>query len=189
MTVRGAKPGSTSRQTLPRFAPEAGVSSTLLAGRGAPESRRRVVVGLIAAIAAATFAGPAAAAGEQVQLEIRVIEAKAGAREDIDPRLKALAKDLRSLPFRQYRLVDNHKKTLGPGERLSFQFPGPGKQDERFLVVTSQGEKGGKLRFSLQIDALKFRTNVAVPNGGTILVGGPRTEGGNMLFAVTARRR
>lgn len=125
--------------------------------------------------------------GKRVNLEVRVIEAKQGSRLRIDPKLKPLARDLKSLPFREYSLVDHHKKLMKVGEQMSFQFPGPGKKEERFLVVNSQGERGGKLRFRLAIDALKFRTSVAVPNGGTIVVGGPRSRGGNIIFAVTAR--
>ncbi len=130
---------------------------------------------------------PARGGGKKVNLEVRVIEAKQGSRLRIDPKLKALARDLKSLPFREYSLVDHHKKVMVAGERMSFQFPGPGKKEERFLVVNSQGEKGGKLRFRLAIDALKFRTNVAVPDGGTIVVGGPRSKSGTVIFAVTAR--
>jgi hypothetical protein len=57
------------------------------------------------------------------------------------------------------------------------------------LVVSAHGRHAsGKLRFSLGIEALKFETLVAVPEGGTIIVGGPRGENGNaVLFAFTAR--
>lgn len=152
--------------------------------------RPSVVVALCAALfAALTTSAPALAAKERVRLQIRVIEAAPGpGPQQVDPRLNALAKDLRSLPFVRYDLKDAHEKVMAPAERVSFEFPGR-SGERRFLVVTSHGEQtGGKLRFQLTIAELKFDTLVAVPDGGTILVGGPKHGGKTVFFAVTAKK-
>lgn len=126
-------------------------------------------------------------------VEIRVIEASNTKKHFIDPKLTMLAPDLKTLPFNDYLLKDHHRVTMKQSKRISFQFPGNeaigNAKDKRFLVVTAHGEqRGGKLRFQFMIQALKFDTLVAVPNGGTILVGGPRNGDKTLLFAVTARK-
>lgn len=135
-------------------------------------------------------APPAEAARARSRVEIRVIEATPGssASQTVDPKLKALAKDFRSLPFTSLKQRDAHQKVMSPGERVMFEFPGP-KGERRFLVVSSHGEQqGGKLRFQLAIPELKFDTLVAVPDGGTLLVGGPRHGDKTIFFAVTAHK-
>lgn len=153
----------------------------------------RSILGLPLSLLAvfALVAAPAAeAAPGRTRVEIRVIEATPGpsANQRVDPQLKALAKDLRQLPFQEMKLRDSHRKVMSPDERVMFEFPGP-KGERRFLVVSSHGEQqGGKLRFQLSIPELKFDTLVAVPDGGTILVGGPRHGDKTIFFAVTAHK-
>ncbi len=135
-------------------------------------------------------APPAQAAKARTRVEIRVIEATPGspAKQKVDPKLKALAKDFKSLPFKELKQRDAHQKVMSPEERVMFEFPGP-KGERRFLVVSSHGEqRGGKLRFQLSIPELKFDTLVAVPDGGTLLVGGPRHGDKTIFFAVTAHK-
>jgi hypothetical protein len=134
-----------------------------------------------------SWAGPAA--GKAFDVAIRVITASPAPKYMIDPDLMPLAKDLKSLPFRKFKLLDSHQKSMNTGEKISFQFPGKGKRDERFLVVTSHGKQhDGKLRFQLTVKALRFDTLVAVPDGGTILVAGPVHQSDVLLLAVTARK-
>ena len=75
------------------------------------------------------------------------------------------------------------------GERISLEIPTPKGGKKRFLQVAAHGRQaGGKLRFQLSIDAVKFDTLVAVPDGGTIFVAVPKGKGGPAtLFAFTAR--
>ncbi|MCP4501337.1 MAG: hypothetical protein GY822_15370 [Deltaproteobacteria bacterium] len=118
---------------------------------------------------------------------IQVIEAS-NVGNRIDPRLKALKKDLQTLPFKSFTLTDRHKKKVKKGDRISFEFPS--HKGKRFLKLTAHGQqRSGKLRFQLTIDKLKFDTLVAVPNRGTILIAGPRNGKNVMLFAVTATKR
>jgi hypothetical protein len=147
------------------------------------------ILSLVAAFA--LVSAPASAArGETFQIEVRVLEAEPGAGPpDIDPRLSSLARDLKSLPFRAIKLRDEHGTSVAQGQRVSFEFPGKGK-DKRFLVVEAHGKQaGGKLRFQLSIEKLRFDTLVAVPDGGTIVVAGPKHDGKTLMFAVTAKTR
>lgn len=138
---------------------------------------------------ATTLLSTSALAGDSFHVEIRVIEAVPGAgAKTVDPKLSALRKDLLSLPFREYKLREQHAVNVAQGKRVDFEFPGA-RRKTRFLSVTAHGvQRGGKLRFQLTIEDLKFDTLVAVPDRGTILVGGPRNGRNTLLFAVTARQ-
>ena len=146
---------------------------------------------LLCATASLVVVAPAQAAPlapERFVVELRVIEATPGAGQKvIDPALRALARDFAPLPFQSFKLRDSHNLQLRAEERASFEFPGkPNKP--RFIVVAAHGKQaGGKLRFQLTIDALKFDTLVAVPEGGTIVVAGPKNDGNTLMFALTAK--
>lgn len=164
--------------------------------RAIASNRRRLIAAAIAMVAAVVVVAPAARAdsGEQYVIELRVIEGERGDSDKlvVDKRLGKLEKDLANLPFRIFNLKDSHTSVVSDGERVSLEIPGDAKAKgkKRFLVVTAHGRKGGKLRFDLAIDAVKFDTVVSVPDGGTIIVGGPRGAGGKaLLFAFTAKAK
>lgn len=159
---------------------------TDLARRALPRSMVPLfVIGLCTALWANTAL---AAKADKFQVVIQVIEASRTGNK-IDPALKSLKQDLRNLPFKSYTVVDKHHVQVKQGDRVSFEIPG-GKGKRRFLKVTAHGQqRTGKLRFQLTIDELKFDTLVAVPNRGTILVGGPRHGKNTLLLAVTARKQ
>ena len=167
----------------------------LHAARESLLSGRRLVLLTLCVTGLAASALQAAAPTERYLLELRVIEGEKGddnAATVVDKRLSSLAKDLKNLPFKTFLLKDAHTSLVAEGERVSLESPvlsKKGKEKKRFLVVAAHGRQvGGKLRFSLAIDALKFETLVAVPDGGTIIVGGPRGDGGSaVLFAFTAK--
>ena len=145
--------------------------------------------GLAVALLVTTFAAPSAVAAENFHVDIRIIEATPGAGDKkVDPKLNALRKDLLSLPFREYTLREQHAVNVAEGKRVDFEIPGS-KSKNRFLTLTAHGvQRGGKLRFQLTIDDLKFDTLIAVPDRGTIFVGGPRNGRNTLLFAVSARK-
>jgi hypothetical protein len=148
---------------------------------------------IAAAVLALALAAPGQGA-ERYVVELRVIEGvpgAAGASQTVDPKLAAFAKDLKALPFKQLKLLDAHTTAVRSGERIQLEIPGaPGaKGPRRFLQVAAHGRQaGGKLRFELSIEALKFDTLVAVPDGGTIFVAVPHAGAANerLLFAFTA---
>ena len=136
----------------------------------------------------------AAPSTDRFLVELRVIEgtgSSGGGAQAVDPKLAQFAKDLRSLPFKELKLVDSQTTAIREGERVSIEIPGAAKGGKkRFLQVAAHGrQSGGKLRFQLTIDALKFDTLVAVPDGGTIFVAAPKSGGPALLFAFTAKSR
>jgi len=128
---------------------------------------------------------PAAASGaaEAYGLDIRIISAQP-TPGGIDPTLQRYAADLKAMPYKSFKLLDEQSKEIKKNETVSMQFPGPGK---RFLSVTATGFKGDKLGLDLAIDALNFKTTVRIPSNGTLIVGGPRHDKGVILLAITAR--
>lgn len=136
----------------------------------------------------------AAPSSDRFQIELRVIEGSGkggGDAQVVDPKLAQFSRDLKALPFKELKLVDSHTTAIREGERVSLEIPGTTKAGKkRFLQVAAHGKQsGGKLRFQLTIDALKFDTLVAVPDGGTIFVAVPKGQGPALLFAFTARSR
>ncbi|MBI1946336.1 MAG: hypothetical protein HYS27_11595 [Deltaproteobacteria bacterium] len=136
----------------------------------------------------------AAPSTERFLVELRVIEGtgnSGGGAQTVDPKLAHFAKDLRALPFKELKLVDSQTTAIREGERVSLEIPGLTKAGKkRFLQVAAHGRQaGGKLRFQLTIEALKFDTLVAVPDGGTIFVAAPKGGGPALLFAFTAKSR
>jgi hypothetical protein len=160
--------------------------------KGPNVTLRVLLAGLV--LAASSLAVNAAAAEPQMVVELRVIEAEPGdakGKPTIDPKLQAVAKDLAALPFRSFRVVDAQTATMAESGRISMEIPRGKDNKPRFLTVLGQGKSAqGKLRFQLGIEALKFDTLVSVPNGGTIIVGGPRGKDGKaMMFAFTVKQR
>ena len=121
------------------------------------------------------------------EIGVRIITAKRKGKFKVDKKLKPLSKDLRALPFKKFRQRDMHKKVLRSSEQVSLQFPS-GKGDPQLLSIQAHGKQpNGKLGFTLAIDNLDFKTRVALPDGGTILVAGPKHNKETVLFSVTAR--
>jgi hypothetical protein len=153
-----------------------------------------MIAAAVLAFALTAPAGPGSEGAERFVVELRVIEGvpgPAGSAQNVDPRLAAFAKDLKALPFKQLKLLDAHTTSVRSGERIQLEIPqSPGaKGPRRFLQVAAHGKQaGGKLRFELSIEALKFDTLVAVPDGGTIFVAVPHAGGSNerLVFAFTA---
>jgi hypothetical protein len=126
---------------------------------------------------------------ERYAVELRVIEGIPGdnATQKVDPRLAAFAKDFKALPFKEIKLKDDQTSVIREGERVSLEIPGGKKGKPRFLKVQAHGrQSGGKLRFQLTVESLKFDTLVAVPDGGTVLVALPKKKDNAVLFAFTA---
>jgi hypothetical protein len=148
-----------------------------------------VVPALLAALPAMSLgqgAPPPAEAADRVDtygLDIRIISAQPTAG-GIDRELQRYAADFKAMPYKSFKLLDEHTKEIKKGETVSMQFPGPG---QRFLSVKATGAKGDKLGFTLAIEALHFKTTVRIPSNGTLIVGGPRHEQGVILLAITAR--
>ncbi len=123
-------------------------------------------------------------AKDSYQINIRVISAKSTGT-GIDAALKPFARDLQAMPFKSFKLLDSQRKSMRKGESVSMQFPGP----RRFLKVKAIGRQGNKFRFDIAIDALHFRTRAAIPEHGTLVIGGPKYQGGVILLALSASEK
>ena len=130
---------------------------------------------------------PTSVAQDGYEIGVRIITAKSKGKFKVDKKLKPLSKDLRALPFKKFKQRDMHKKVLRSSEQVSLQFPS-GKGNPQLLSIQAHGKQpNGKLGFTLAIDNLDFKTRVALPDGGTILVAGPKHNKETVLFSVTAR--
>ena len=116
-------------------------------------------------------------------VEIRIISASMNGNH-IDQTLRPLIKDLKSMPFKKYKQLDYIKRRLSENETISINFPG---KKRRTFKVTSKGFINNSLNLELQISALSFKTSVKIPSNGTLIVGGPKIDGGIILFYITAR--
>ena len=139
----------------------------------------------VCALFMATSLWPSLAqAKNSYQINIRVISAQASGA-GIDAALKPFARDLKAMPFKSYKLLDSQSKRMRKGESVSMQFPGP----KRFLKVKALGRQGDKFRFTIAIDSLRFRTTAAIPEHGTLVIGGPKYKGGVILLALSAAEK
>jgi hypothetical protein len=139
--------------------------------------------------------GPQAFASEDAAVQqkdgyeigVRIITASPKGRRKIDKKLRPLKRDLKSLPFKRFIQKDAHKKILQNSEKVSVEFPAPRGKPQLLSIQAHGKQPNGKLEFTLAIAALKFKTRVALPDGGTILVAGPKHKKNTILFSVTAR--
>jgi len=121
------------------------------------------------------------------EIGVRIITANPKGKRKIDRKLRPLKRDLKSLPFKRFIQKDAHKKILQSSEKVSVEFPSP-KGKPQLLSIQAHGKQpNGKLEFTLAIAALKFKTRVALPDGGTLLVAGPKHKKETILFSITAR--
>jgi hypothetical protein len=137
---------------------------------------------LCAAILCMSLGAESLATDTQFTLKIRVIHAlKSGS--GISPSLTDLKADLAQLNYSGFKLIDGHTKKVFEREVVALEYPG-----SRWLQVRTRGVKKGALQVSLKVRDLKFKAKVRIPDGSTILVGGPAHKGGNIILAVTATR-
>lgn len=164
--------------------------------------RRHVLIGVLvlaAAVGAQAVLRAAPGAHEDVySVEVKVIEAWRGATPTsaaaLEPSLSSLEKDLRSLPFQKFKLVDGMQKSLRASEAFNLQFGKP--QSRRFLRVTAMGRQDGKIRLDVAMEQVaggkqknEFQSKVNIPVGGTLVVVASRQPVGDnvILLAISAR--
>ncbi len=101
----------------------------------------------------------------------------------VDPKLGEIHKELTSV-FRQssYEQLDEMQFSLDLGGRQTQSLPG-GSQ----LTVQYTGGSGGMVRLNVQITedgTTALDTNFSISKGGTIIVGGPPYQNGNLVLAI-----
>lgn len=147
--------------------------------RGTNRAAKRYVSMAALACLALAFA-PGVASAQPVALSIKIIDARSDGNS-VDPRLKELARELATLKFTSYQLIDEATLKLEVGSSGRMQLP-----NGHWMVLKARElSKDGKVRLDLEVKKLKFKTTVSVGPGATLAVGGPSVGEGSLILAVT----
>ncbi|MFC1532059.1 hypothetical protein ACFL7M_01655 [Thermodesulfobacteriota bacterium] len=117
-----------------------------------------------------------------IRIDVRTILASQE-KGSIDPRLKDLTKELQSVfRYSSYRLLRQ--------DRLNFNQKKSGKvslPDNRVMNIISKGVSRNRVTLELEIyktNSQIFQTVIHLRNNSSITIGGPKYEGGNLLFII-----
>lgn len=108
------------------------------------------------------------------------------ARNDavIDPQLKRHIGELQSMfSYTSYRLLSSKSLNLGVGQSGMVNLPGG-----RRLKITPHKIHGSRADIALQMIKQKkmvFQTQIELLNHGTLFVGGPKHQNGNLIFKIS----
>ena len=126
----------------------------------------------------------APAAAQQIGIMAKTVLAS-NQGDHLDPRLGPLAGELQSVfRYSSYRLLSQDRLSLAIKQAGSISLPG-----SHTLQITPNGTAGN--RVELQLSILKngsriFNTVVQLRNRASVTVGGPKHEGGYLLFNISA---
>jgi hypothetical protein len=121
-----------------------------------------------------------------VEVDMRLV---VGSRSEgeVPAHLERLARELESAGFRSFEELAHRTATVTSGKPISF---GTGSGREMHVALTSLTEAGATLRITLEREgrvAVTFGVG-PVELGRTVLVGGPKSSGGQRTFMpVTVR--
>jgi hypothetical protein len=107
------------------------------------------------------------------------------ASQDFDTRLTSLQRQFDALPYKSYRLLKRESRSVDWGGPAAFDLPGG-----RYLLVVPKEFKDGRVSIKiLLIDGSRHLVDSAISlrDRGTILVGGPKHEGGVLIISIAAR--
>lgn len=158
----------------------------LRAGRGNGSFMKRITFCLIVVFTFLFFSASLSLA--QIQLRMRSIHAS-DADSNVDPTLKDLHKELRSLfSFSSYRLMREEMLNLSVNQPVSF-FSREGRIDvEVTLVGLHKGIAEVRIRVTREGSQV-LNTQVRLSPGRTVLVGGQKhRRGGVVIYALYAPR-
>jgi len=140
----------------------------------------RALLGALLLLPLLLAAGPALAGPPAARIEVWVIHASRQG-DEVDPRLAPLKRQLKGFSFSAYQLIERRIESVPAGAALEMALPG-----ERTLKITPEGHEEGRRRVRLEIPGL-VNTTYLVDQGGTLIVGGPKHQGGNLILAVALR--
>lgn len=104
--------------------------------------------------------------------------------DEFDPRLKPLAKQLRVMKYRSYRLLKEDVQTVSWQSHATFEIPGG-----RSLSITPQAFHNKEIALKVRLiegDKPLLDTTVRLRNRGHFLLGGPPHEGGVLVLSISA---
>ncbi len=109
------------------------------------------------------------------------------ARDDavVDPRLKRHIGELQSMfNYTSYRLLSSEALNLSAGQSGMVSLPG-----NRRLKITPHKIRGSRADITLQMMKRKrtvFQTQIQLLNRGSLFVGGPKYQNGNLIFKISS---
>ncbi len=109
-----------------------------------------------------------------------------GPKVRFDPALRGLQKDLVGLPYNRFKLLKKNDFNLKVGQRSQIAFMGPKKRQRAMWVERLAGKKKNKMRFQISIPAIQFKTVVSLKRGSFMMLGGPQSDKGTLVFALKA---
>jgi hypothetical protein len=127
--------------------------------------------------------------GNDVRIVVYLIDASDNA-SGVDPEIKGIVNQLRgTFGYSSYRLVSKIRKNVPVGNSEKFSLPGP-----RELTVFAHGREGNRIKLKVKVheksgrggsrDALN--TEFRIADGGTIIIGGYKHDGGRLIVAISA---
>jgi hypothetical protein len=130
-------------------------------------------------------AGPSnAAAKAPVQVQLWTVHAT-DAHQQMDTRLKRIAKHLANLKFRGFDLLGKQNASLGVQARDTFKIVGKRTVE---VTVLSRDEKRVRVRVRVRGPKGKLLdTTVAIRRNGFFMVAGPPHKGGVLVLPIFAR--
>ena len=109
------------------------------------------------------------------------------ARNDtvVDPKLKRHIGELQSMfNYTSYRLLGSERLNLSAGQSGMVTLPG-----NRRLKITPNKIRGSRADITLQMmkqNRTVFQTQIQLLNRGSLFVGGPKYENGNLIFKISS---
>lgn len=125
-------------------------------------------------------------------VQVRLIEAKNEEPERLDPSLSDIERKLRSfLRYKQYELIGSGGGLLSSGKSAQIRLPRNMSVQTTLLGVDNQmvvlsvrwvRQEPGRMQ-----EELFFNTQLRIRQGETMVFGGPPSDGGVLMLAVSAR--
>ncbi len=116
---------------------------------------------------------------EKVEVRVHIIHASNEGTK-VDASLEDLRRQLDAFSFSSFRLLGMESLTLAFGEQGSISLPG----ERELTVLPRDRDAKRRLRLRLTIGDI-IDTSYTIAEGASLIIGGPRHEGGHLILAVT----
>ena len=130
------------------------------------------------------------AAAPMVSLQAQVFLASNQPRVATDPRLASLIAELRkALPYSVFQLLGTPSGRTALGTAWRAELPGGDAPGARTLELTPTAIDRGTIQLQARIIQGKIvlvNTTVRLPNGGTVVIGGPAYQNGVLVIVISA---
>lgn len=145
------------------------------------------IILILAGISCVCIFPKPAAADNQVLTDVKIIHAST-ASDHIDPGLKGIISELRSVfKYTSYRLIKEQSLNQGFNKEGRISLPG-----NRTLTVMPSNMENKRIRYQINIskdNQSVFQTQVLLKNNSSITIGGPQFDKGVLLFNISGSAR